>query len=95
MPWGVDCPWGDHTISDCISELFTPEDRDKLSMGQAGMPCPICGQFLTFPRGFRKDAAAWTGDEKIYWSRAIWDTYTEKRKDYLRSHVPDVEKWLR
>lgn len=95
MPWGVLCPHGNHKISDCISELFIPENQAKLRTGQAAMPCPICGRFPTFPDGFRKDAARGDDLEEIYWSQAIWDTYAEKRKDYLRSNVPVVEQWLR
>src|SRR5579871_498648 len=98
MPWGVDRPWGTHPdqrIPDCIAELLIPGDRDRVSRGQAGMPCPFCGRFLTFPEGFRKGAALYEGDDQVYWARAIWDSYSDARKDYLRGNVPNVEAWLR
>ena len=95
MPWGVACPHGGHKISDCLGELFEPGDRARLIAGQAAMACPICGKFLTFPNGFRLDPARGGHLDKVYWSKAIWDTYNEKRKDYCRSHVPNVEQGLR
>jgi hypothetical protein len=95
MPWGVECPHGGHQISDCFGELFEPGDRARLMIGQAAMACPICGKFLTFPNGFRLDPASGDDLDKVYWSKAIWDTYSENRKDYCRSHVPNVEQWLR
>jgi hypothetical protein len=99
-PHGVVCPSSisssPHKIGDIIVELFpTKEDVSNLITGQAGMPCPVCGKFLTFPDGFWKEAKIYTGTNKIYWSRAVWDTWSDARKDYVRGHVPNVEEWLR
>jgi hypothetical protein len=94
MPWGVECPHGDHKISDCFDEPFHRADRSRLISGQAAMVCPTCGGTLTFPQGYRAGPVAGADLPVIYWSKAIWDTFDPDRKDYCRLRVPNVEQLL-
>jgi hypothetical protein len=63
--------------------------------GQAGFPCPICGKPLTFADGYLKEAAPYHGENIVHWQKAIWDTWHDPRKDYVRGHVPNVEAMLK
>lgn len=98
MPWDIPCPFAilePHAVPDAFAELLEPADSRQVSQGQAALLCPVCGKPWKFPRGWFSNPVA--GDELpvVYWSRRIWDSYDESRKDDMRQRVPNVEQCLR
>lgn len=98
MPWDLLCPFGiaeHHTVPDAFAELFEPPDSLQISRGQAAMPCPVCGKPWRFPRGWLSNPVQGEDLPVVYWSRRIWNSYTDARKDEVRQRVPNVERYLR
>ncbi len=98
MPWDLPCPFGvsgPHTVPDAFAELFEPADSREISRGQAAMLCPTCGSPWRFPKGWLSNPVPGESLPLVYWSRRIWDTYTDSRKDEVRQRVPSVEQYLR
>lgn len=98
MPWDLPCPFGildPHTIVDAFSELLEPPDSLLVSQGKAAMPCPVCGRPWKLPRGWFSNPVSGDGLPMVYWSRRIWDSYDDPRKDEVRRRVPTVEQYLR
>lgn len=103
VPHGIQCPYAvidangvlDHKAGDVLSELFELVDKESMRLGQAAMLCPNCEGEITFPKGWVKDPIKNTGKPLVWWSQAIWDSYDQDRKDYVRGNVPNVEKFLR
>ena len=98
MPWDVPCPfgWNDpHGLKDAYSELFERAEGLQIAKGQAAMLCPICGEPWRFPNGWFSNPVSGVGLPVFYWSKRIWDTYTDERKAEVRQRVPNVEQYLR
>lgn len=98
MPWDLPCPFGvsePHTIRDAFSELLEPADSLLVSRGKAALLCPVCGNPWKFPRGWLSNPVTGGGLPVVYWSKRIWDSYTDERRDEVRQRVPSVEQYLR
>jgi hypothetical protein len=96
IPHGVDCPYEPpHKLGDALSELFEPDDKEAIRVGQAAMLCPNCGQAVIFPNGWLKSPIKGGGQPVVYWSQAKWDAYTPERQEYVRFSVPNVERYLK
>jgi hypothetical protein len=95
MPWGVKCPHGDHVIPDAYAELFPPQVANQIGKGQTAMLCPLCGNALTFPRGWYQDPVDGTGLPLSHWSKSIWDSSSPQRQADVKQRVPNVEQYLR
>jgi len=98
MPWDVPCPFssiGTHSVKDAYSELFEREEGLQVAKGQAAMLCPACGEPWRFPNGWFSNPVSGVGLPIFYWSKRIWDTYTDDRKAEVRQRVPNVEQSLR
>jgi hypothetical protein len=98
MPWDVICPFdenGLHSIPDAYSELFEDPAKLQIAKGLAAMRCPICGSPWRFPKGWFSDPVSGEGLPVFYWSKRIWNTYTDQRKDEVRQRIPNVEQFLR
>jgi hypothetical protein len=98
MPWDIHCPFdtnGPHSIKDAYAELFERDEGHQIAKGQAAMLCPVCGNPWRFPNGWFSDPGPGPGHPVFYWSRRIWDTYTDERKAEVLQRVPNVEQYLR
>jgi hypothetical protein len=98
MPWDVLCPLGwnvTHGLKDAYSELFEHAKGFQIAKGQAAMLCPICGEPWRFPNGWFSNPVSGVGLPVSYWSKRIWDTYTDERKAEARQRVPNLEQYLR
>ncbi len=67
----------------------------QIAKGQAAMLCPICGEPWRFPNGWFSNPVSGVGLPLFYWSKRIWDTYTDERKAEVQQRVPNVEQYLR
>ena len=98
MPWDISCPYAllePHTVPDAFAELLELPDRLQVGQGKTAMLCPVCGKLWRFPRGWLSNPVAGEGLPLVYWSKRIWDSYTDARKDEVRQRVPTVEQYLR
>jgi hypothetical protein len=98
MPWDIQCPFdvhGHHSLKDAYAELFERGDGLQIAKGRAAMLCPIWGNPWRFPNGWFSNPVSGVGLPVFYWSKRIWDTYTDERKVEVRQRIPNVEQYLR
>ena len=98
MPWDVLCflsSNGPHQLKDAYSELF--ERADGLQISKVKQRCCVqsAGNLGEFPNGWFSNPVSGVGLPVFYWSKRIWDTYTDERKAEVRQRVPNVEQLLR
>jgi hypothetical protein len=96
-PHFVPCPNGQHDpITDMYSELLEPTDRVAAAKGQAAMVCPLCGERMYWPRTFLNNPLPAPADMPVvYWSLAIWNSWSPDMQRDALSRVPNLTRYLR